>query len=197
MKQVFMSSILIIILYITQAFPQENDIKDAYLDITDAIDSALLTQKGVVELSGIMSYNDMTTEFDNGRYEFREVVQTLQIESGISYFIINDLSIGFLFSYFRQKIGGTITEQTMTGPILKKYFGEDRLRPFVFANYLFLVGDNSDGGELDCGAGVLYHISGNLGISTLLKYGQIFSDHDYIKKQNRIFFGIGLTNFIL
>ena len=88
-------------------------------------------------------------------------------------------------------------EQTFVGPIAKMYFGEDKFRPFILADYLFLVGDNYDGGALDIGAGIFYHVTGNFGFSLFGKYGFISSTNDDIDSQNRVFIGIGISNYIL
>lgn len=77
------------------------------------------------------------------------------------------------------------------------YFGEDNLRPFILAEYLFLVGDNFDGSELDFGAGIFCHVTGNFGFNFFGKYGFIWSSNNDIDTQNRIFIGIGISNFIL
>jgi len=189
--------LVVIIFFCTQIYSQENEVKKVYLGITDAIDSALLTQQGGYEVGGNFSYSDVTTEIEYNNHVYKEVIQILQIDLALSYFVFDNLSFGMLFSYLQQNLDGPTTEQTMVGPVLKKYFGDDRFRPFVFADYLFLTGDNIDGGELDFGAGVLYHIAGNFGISAQLKYGQIFTDFNNIKKQNSLMFGIGIQNFIL
>ncbi|KPL17931.1 MAG: hypothetical protein AMJ92_10270, partial [candidate division Zixibacteria bacterium SM23_81] len=61
----------------------------------------------------------------------------------------------------------------------------------------FLVGDNYDGGVMDLGAGIFYHMTGNFGFSLFGKYGIIWSSTDNIDSQNRILIGIGISNFIL
>ena len=178
---------------------QENDIKKIYTDITTKINSALLTQKSSIEVSGFMSYNYYKTKFDYGETRKQHLVQ---IEPIISYFFIDDLSIGLNFSYQYYKTENDVgndpsaVEQTFFGPIGKYFLGEGDFRPFVFGDYLFLVGDNFEGGELGFGAGIMYHIAGNIGINFQLKYGQIWSNKDNIDSQNTIFVGIGLSNFI-
>jgi hypothetical protein len=87
-------------------------------------------------------------------------------------------------------------EQTFIGPIGKYYFGEGELRPFVFADYLFLTGDDFDGGEFGFGAGIMYHITGNTGLNLQFKYGHIWSNKDNIDSQSGVFIGIGFSNFI-
>ncbi len=198
MRKIFLVSVLILA---TSSFlsAQESDIKKIYTDITTKINSALLTQKSSIEVSGFISYNYYKTKFDYGETRTQHLVQ---IEPIISYFIIDDLSFGLDFSYQYNKteneVGndpGTI-EQTFIGPIGKYYFGKEDFRPFVFADYLFLTGDYFDGGELGFGAGIMYHVAGNLGINLQLKYGQIWSTKNDIESQNTIFVGIGLSNFI-
>ena len=194
--------ILVLVLILTTysvVAAQEDDIKKIYTDITTKINSALLTKKSSIEISGFMSYNYYKTKYN---YNEAKNMHLLQIEPIISYFFIDDLSIGLNLSYQYQKIEyetgddpGT-TEQTFIGPIGKYYFGEEKLRPFIFADYLFLVGDNFDGGELGIGGGILYHFTGNFGINLQIKYGQIWSSKDNIDSQSRILVGIGISNFI-
>ena len=75
--------------------------------------------------------------------------------------------------------------------LLNYYFSE-----IFWEEELFLTGDYFDGGELGFGAGIMYHVAGNLGITLQLKYGQIWSTKNDIESQNTIFVGIGLSNFI-
>ena len=198
-----MKKILIILFLILAGFSslsaQDNDLKKIYTDITTEINSALLTQKSSIELSGFVLYNYDKTKFDDGNTREHHLVQ---VEPVISYFVINDLSFGLNLSYLYEKSENeagnnpATVEQTFVGPIGKYYFGEGEFRPFVFADYLFLTGDNFDGGELGFGAGVMYHISGTTGLNLKIKYGRIWSDKDNIDSQNALFFGIGFSNFI-
>jgi hypothetical protein len=198
MRKMLLVSILIIATF-SLLSAQENNIKKIYTDITTKINSALLTQKSSFEVSGFISYNYYKTKFDYGETRTQHLVQ---IEPIISYFFIDDLSLGLDFSYQYNKteneVGNdpSIIEQTFIGPIGKYYFGEGDFRPFVFADYIFLIGDNFDGGELGFGAGIMYHVAGNIGINLQLKYGQIWSTRNDIDSQNTIFVGIGLSNFI-
>ena len=173
---------------------QEKSIKKIYTDVTDAIHAALLTKRGVDEINGAVFYNRLNTEFEGGDEDVEEQVQA---EAGLSHFFIDNLSFGFLFSYFRQKEEGGVAEQTMVGPIIKKYFGRERFRPYVFTDYLFWIGDRLDGREWDVGVGGLYPISGNVGMTAQVKYGILFENTNCIHKQNRLFVGIGLTHFLL
>jgi len=192
--------IIILVIYTNILYSQEKDIKEIYVDVTSAINSALLTKKNVLELSGSLSYNYLKTEYD---YNESLKEHTIHIEPGLSYFFFDNISFGLLLTYFYQKTdyessnGAISTDQISIGPVAKLYFGEDKFRPFVLADYLFLVGDDFDGGELDLGAGVLYHVTGNFGISIQAKYGLIWSSKDNINNQNRIFVGVGFSNFIL
>ena len=195
---------ILIILFLVLAefsflFAQDTDLKQIYTDITTEINSALLTQKSSIEVSGFLLYNYYKTKFDDGDTREHHLVQ---IEPVISYFFINDLSFGLNLSYQYEKSEneagdnpGTI-EQTFIGPIGKYYFSEGEFRPFVFADYLFLTGDNFDGGELGFGAGLMYHITGSTGLNLQIKYGQIWSNKDNIDNQNAILIGIGFSNFI-
>ena len=198
MRKMFLVSVIILA---TSSFlsAQESDIKKIYTDITTKINSALLTQKSSIEVSGFMSYNYYKTKFDYGEIRKQHLVQ---LEPIISYFFIDDLSFGLNLSYQYNKteneVGndpGTI-EQTFIGPIGKYYFGKEDFRPFVFADYLFLAGDYFEGGEFGFGAGIMYHATGNIGLNLQLKYGQIWSNMDDINSQNTIFVGIGISNFI-
>ena len=192
--------LLMVILITNSVLPaQDDDLKNIYTNFTTKINSALLTKQSSIEISGFISYNYYKT-----KYTYAETKKThfLQIEPIISYFFIDDLSFGLNLSYQYENIEHESsnepkeTEQTFIGPIGKYYFGEDKFRPFILADYLFLVGDNFDGGELGIGAGVVYHISGNMGINIQLKYGQIWSSNNNIDSQNRVLIGIGISNFI-
>jgi hypothetical protein len=76
------------------------------------------------------------------------------------------------------------------------YFGEEKFRPFILADYLFLVGDDYDGGVFDIGGGVFYHVTGNFGLSFFGKYGFMNSSEDAIDSQNRVFIGMGISTFV-
>ena len=195
------SLVLCIILFSSiSLLAQEDDLKGIYTDITTAINSALLTKAGSKEISGFLSFNSFTTKYT---YNEKMTQQIFLIEPVFLYFFIDNIALGLDVSYLNQKTdykssedSGTI-EQTFVGPIAKMYFGEDRLRPFILADYLYLVGDNYDGGVLDIGAGVFYHVTGNFGFSFFGKYGFMSSTKDNIDRQNRVFIGIGISNFIL
>ena len=160
----------------------------------------LLTKAGATEISGFISYTHLSTAFTSAQ---KSTQQILQIEPVFSYFFVDHISLGIDLSYYYQKTdyksyGESATlEQTFVGPIVKMYFGEDNLRPFILAEYLFLVGDNFDGSELDFGAGIFCHVTGNFGFNFFGKYGFIWSSNNDIDTQNRIFIGIGISNFIL
>ena len=181
-------------------FAQEEDLKGIYTDVTTAINSVLLTKSGSIEISGFISYNSFTTKFT---YDEKMTQQIFLIEPVFLYFFVDNISFGLDVSYLLQKTdyesseGSRNIEQTFIGPIAKMYFGEDRLRPFILADYLFLVGDNYNGGVVDIGAGIFYHITGNFGFSLFGKYGIMSSSNNNIDSQNRIFIGIGIANFIL
>lgn len=196
------TSILLCILIFSSIslFAQENDFKEFYTDVTTAINTALLTKSGSLEISGFLSYNSYTTNFT---YDEKMTQQIFLLEPVFLYFFVDNISLGFDVSYLNQKTNykssadSRTIEQTFIGPIAKMYFGEDRFRPFILADYLFLVGDNYDGGVFDLGAGVFYHVTGNFGFSLFGKYGFMSSTNDNIDSQNRVFIGVGITNFIL
>lgn len=181
----------------TSLFAQEENLKDIYKNVTTAINTSLITRSGSVEISGFLSYNKYDTQYNDNE---KITQQVLLIEPAIAYFIINNLSFGLDLSYLNQKTKSSgltqSVKQTSIGPLAKYYIGKKRLRPFIQADYLFLTGDNYEGGELDFGAGILYHVTGNIGLSLFGKYGIISSAKENIDSQNRIFVGIGLANFI-
>jgi len=190
----------ILLIYSIDLFAQEKNLKGVYTDITTAINSALLTKSGSKEISGSFSYNYFSTRYINN---VEMTQQILLIEPAFLYFIVDNISLGLDLSYLNQKTndesseGSKRVEQTFIGPVAKMYFAEEKLRPFILADYLFLVGDNYDGGVLDIGVGIFYHVTGNFGFSLFGKYGIIWSRKDDIDKQNRLFIGVSITNFIL
>jgi len=194
------SSTFLLLVSISCICAQEQDLKEIYTDVTTAINSALLTKKGSAELSGFFSYNYLKTEYE---YSERLTEQIIQVEPGFSYFYFDNISFGFMLSYYYQKTENESYDFSMSndqisiGPLIKYYFGEDRFRPFILTDYLFLTGDDFDGGELDIGGGILYHVTGNFGLSLQIKYGIIWRGNDNFDSQNRIFIGVGFVNFIL
>jgi hypothetical protein len=198
--QILLNSICICIFLSGQLFAQEEDLKEIYKDVTRVINSALLTKSGSKELSGFISYNHSNTIYT---YDAELYQQIIIFEPVFSYFIVDNISLGVDLSYRHQKTeykpSGDLAkiEQTFVGPIAKMYFGDERVRPFVLTDYLFMIGDNFDGGVLDVGAGVFYHASGNFGFSLFGKYGTAWSSRDSIDRQSRVFIGIGINNFIL
>lgn len=193
-------AVLFILLFLNCIYAQDQDLKEIYTKVTTSINSALLTKKGSTELSGFFSFNYLKTKFD---YDESITEQIVQIEPGFSYFYFDNISFGIILSYYYQKIdyestqGARSSDQIFIGPLVKYYFSEDKLRPFVLSDYLVQSGDELKGGEWDIGGGVLYHVTGNFGLSLQLKYGFIWSDIDHIDNQNRIFIGVGFSNFIL
>jgi hypothetical protein len=192
--------ICILLISTINLFAQENDLKGIYKDVTTAINTALLTKSGSKEISGFLAYNYFSTKYT---YNEKMTQQIFLIEPVFSYFFTDNISLGFDLSYLHQKTDYESSEDSRTieqifiGPITKMYFGEDRLRPFILADYLLFVGDNHDGGVLDIGAGIFYHVTGNFGFSLIGKYGFMSSTNVDIDSQNRVFIGVGISNFIL
>ena len=178
-------------------FAQKENLKELYKNVTTAINTSLITKSGSIEISGFLSYNHYDSQFNDNE---KVTQQVLLIEPTISYFLIDNLSLGLDLSYLNQKTKSSgfsqTVKQTAMGPLVKFYMGKKRLKPFILTDYLFLTGDDFKGGELDFGAGILYHVSGNIGLSLFGKYGIISSTNKNIESQNRIFVGIGLANFI-
>jgi len=189
--------IFTLLIAMSSAWAQEKDLKDLYTNFTTSINSILLTQEGSMEMSGFLSYNYLNSEFENGSERTQSIIQ---LEPQFSYFVADNISAGVQLSYSRNQTelqGGDVTfEQTLAGPLLKMYFGEKEIRPFIFTDFLFLSGD-SDGSEADFGAGIFYHVSGNFGLNLFGKYGILWQNNNMIESQQRIFIGIGFTNFIL
>ena len=186
------SAVLFIMLILSGSLSaQDKDLKKIYTDVTREINSALLTRSGSMEISGSLSYSSFTTDYTDDEQLTQQI---FLLEPVVSYFFVDNISLGIDVSYLNQKTeykssGSALrTEQTFIGPIAKMYFGEDRFRPFILADYLFLVGDSYDGGVLDLGAGVFYHVTGNFGFS-LSNSVHVQSDEGFI--------GIGISNFIL
>jgi hypothetical protein len=192
--------LFLLLLFSLNVLAQEKDLKDIYTNLTTAINSALLTRAGAMEISGALSYNYFSTQYTHAEKSGQYIVQ---VEPAFSYFFVDNISLGINVSYLYQKTEyetadiSTTIEQTFIGPIAKMYFGKEEFRPFILADYLFLSGDNYSGGELDFGAGIFYHLTGNFGFSLLAKYGFIWSDKENIDSQRRLFIGIGISNFIL
>jgi hypothetical protein len=199
-----MKAIKILVLFIlfssSNGFAQEKDLKKIYTEVTTAINSALLTKTTAMEISGFLLYNNFSTQYT---YSEKMTQHIAQIEPVFSYFFFDNISLGIDLTYLYQETNfesskeSATLEQTFIGPTGKMYFGDEKFRPFIVADFLFLIGDNYDGSEMDLGAGLFYHIAGNFGISLIGKYGIIWSNNDKVDNQNRIFIGIGLSNFIL
>jgi len=192
--------ILMLLLTATQTFAQDKDLKGIYKDVTTAINSALLTRSGAMELSGNASFNYYSTKYTSGAKMSQYIIR---VEPAFLYFMFDNIAIGVDLSYSQDKTAyeesnhSQIIEQTFIGPVAKMYFGDERYRPFIQADYLFLTGDYFDGGTAELGAGLFYHVTGNFGFSLMGKYGYIFSDNPNIDRQTRVFIGIGITSFIL
>jgi hypothetical protein len=197
--------IFLIFILSLYAFAKDEDLKTIYRTVTNSINSAILTKKGNWELSGSGFFNKIQTRYKN--YMDMDV-KTVHAEPAVSYFIIDDLCLGLCLSYDYEKINWQRTgqklvqtaemktEQKMVGVIGKKYFGSERWRPFIFADYLFHTGYIYKGSELNAGAGLLYHLAGSFGITADVKYGFFQSRDDDIEKRNRYYIGIGIVNFI-
>ena len=191
---------MIIFLFLLPAFifAQDETLKDIYKDVTTAVNSALLTRAGALEISGFASYNYYNTEYSDNE----SITQNIfLIEPLVAYFVADNLALGVDLSYLYDYTIFSSREisytQTYVGPLIKFYFGDKRFRPFVTADYLFLIGNSYDGGEFDLGGGVLYHLAGNIGINLFAKYGIIRTGRDDINTKNRVFIGIGVSGFII
>lgn len=179
-------------------FAQEGTLKGFYKDVTTAINSALLTRSGALEISGFVSYNYEKAEYT---YNTQSTKHFLQIEPVIGYFVADNIALGLDLNYAYQKSrfnSQTISNsQTYAGPFAKLYFGDERFRPFVMTSYLVLAGDMYDGGQADFGGGVLYHLGGNIALNFFAKYGIIWYDSKTLDNKSHIFMGIGISGFIL
>jgi len=82
------------------SFGQGNSLKDFYTGITTKINSALLTRRSSVELSGFVSYQYYRTEFEQGPAVKQHF---LQLEPALSYFLINNLSLGVEYPHHYAK----------------------------------------------------------------------------------------------
>ncbi len=199
MRKLFLFFLFMLVNSYSLSYSQEREIKKFYTDLTTKINSALLTQKSTVEVSGFTSFNFYRTKFNDGTTLKQHLVQ---IEPMISYFIINDLSLGVDFSYHYETIENKSeenprsTEQMFLGPVGKFYFGDEKIRPFVFSDFQLLIGDHFEGKELSMGAGIMVHVTGNIGLNLQVKYANIWSKKDDIDQQNRIFIGLGISNYI-
>jgi len=194
------SCVLAVVLAVRSfSFAQENSLKDIYTDITTKINSALLTRRSSIEMSGFVSYHYDRTIFEHGAAVEQHL---LQVEPMLSYFLIHDLSLGVDYSYHYTKNvqepgnSSVITQQSFLGPMIQYYFCDRRWRPFLFTHVLFQSGDAYDGGELGVGGGILFHVSGNIGLKLRIKYGHVWSSRNEIEKQNTVFTGIGLSSFL-
>ncbi len=178
---------------------QDKNLQDIYSEITTKINSALLTRQSAWEVSGFSSFNYCKTGYKEGE-TLRQF--TLHIEPVLAYFIVDDLALGMNLLYAYDKTerdsgnDAAALQQTFIGPIAKYYFGDDNVRPFLLSDYLFGMGDQFEGRELGAGAGIMFHISGNLGLNLQAKYSFIWSDDKTIDHQSKIMAGIGLSNYI-
>jgi hypothetical protein len=167
-----------------RGFAQKSELKKAYTDITNAIHSSLLTHRGADEIQGFFSFNRLNTKQPDGSTAANTVFQA---EPAFSHFFFNGVSLGCMASYFRQTTDGRTFQQTAAGPVVKAYIGKKRIRPFLITDYLVLSGDDLDGGVWDFGAGLLFHVSGNMGIAVQGKYGLIFPKDDSVDRPDRLF----------
>ncbi|MCB0284843.1 MAG: hypothetical protein H6627_00680 [Calditrichae bacterium] len=192
--------LLLLMLLPVFGFAQEETLKGFYKDVTTAINSALLTRAGSIEISGLAAYNYEKTKYN---YNAESINHLLQIEPVVGYFFFDNIALGLDLNYTYQKskfsaISRSFSNsQTYAGPFAKLYFGDERFRPFVLASYLVLTGDIYDGGQADLGGGVLYHLDGNIALNFFAKYGLIWNDNTTVDSKSHIFMGLGLSGFIL
>jgi hypothetical protein len=175
------------------ALAKDEDLKSIYSTITNSINSAILTKKSNWEVSGSAFFNKVQTTFKD---EQEGGVRTAHAELALSYFVINNLCFGLCGAYDYDHLSNQTIEQKMAGVIGKKYFGSKRWRPFIVTDYLYHTGDDFKGGELNAGAGLLYHIAGSFAVTADVKYGLFQAQNENIEKRNRYYIGIGIVNFI-
>ena len=188
------------VIFVFQAYAGNKDLRHAYTSITNTINSAILTRRGSNEISGSASFQSLKTEYESGT---NTTERLFNADLGYGRFIVNNLSLGFLVSIRNQSVTDDLSnqkesvDQVWVGPSLKKYFGNDKVRPYLSAEYLFLRGDLFDGGEADLGLGLLVHASGNMGVTMQAKYGISPSGSESIHSRNRLLFSVGMVHFIL
>jgi len=212
---------------------EEKNLKDIYTAITNKVNSAMLTHRGADEIFGSAAYQEFKEKYGypGWYYEYplpaRSIQQRLDVDLGYSHFFFNNLSLGLLLSLKYKRYSEVLerwspnaaeewyrhsSDETWLGPIVKKIFGHDRIRPFVFVQYLFAWDDELNHREVDFGMGLLVHVSGNLGITMKAQYGILSSNGHVIpenyysrfmgsgytvENQTRLVFSIGLSHFIL
>ena len=95
-KALFKLLIFLFLLSSINLYAQEKDLKKLYTDFTTAINSVLLTKQGVIEISGFLSYYYFNTEYKDGT---KAITDITQLEPQISYFVIDNLSVGLILSH--------------------------------------------------------------------------------------------------
>ncbi len=196
--------ILFLSVFVFQAHAEDNtgkkDLKDIYTAITNKVNSAMLTRRGSNEIEGSASFQSVRTEYDKG---LKITERLLNADFGYGRFVFNNLSLGILLSVRNQSVTNEITDvkkstnQIWIGPSLKKYFGRDKVRPFVSAQYLLLRGDIFEGGEADLGAGLMIHVAGNMGLILQARYGFLTTDDETVNSRNRLLLAAGMIHFTL
>jgi hypothetical protein len=199
--------ILFITLCSVSQLNAQETLKQVFTDIQQAVNTALLTRKGTKMISGSVFYNSSKTAYNSkspGNLEYTITEKSFSATPAFSYFIANNFSLGLAINYTSNEIEsklpveilGTKTKQLGFGPVITKFFGKNRTRPFLSLDALYLKGDIIDGKRIDIGAGFIYHISNNIGIGPLATYGLIFPDDESIDSSSNIYIGIGISNFI-
>ncbi len=186
--------------FVQNTLAQKRDLKDLYTNITTAVNSALLTQKGSVEIRGSMYYDRLQTRYKEGPEFIDEIIQ---VKPAAYYMMFDNVGLGGLLCYSRnttQITGGsdkTVSTQTAIGPSLKKYFRKDSWRPFATLGYLAHLGDQREGREFDLGIGIMFHLQSTTALSLEVNYGFIRPSEQAVDSRSRILVGIGLSSFML
>ncbi|MEL6823693.1 MAG: hypothetical protein AAFP70_18195, partial [Calditrichota bacterium] len=130
---------------------------------------------------------------------FREIIWV--VSPGISYFLVDNFSIGLELDYKYEDFDygfdfNGVFERYSVGSTLTKYWRNDRIRPYINLGYQYYFSTSSNKSQYTGEIGMLFLLNNGLGITGSVKYFENdLADNTYYKNSRWVLAGIGLQHF--
>ncbi|WP_439183889.1 outer membrane beta-barrel protein [Carboxylicivirga taeanensis] len=148
------------------------------------------TEKGKVVFSGAsdLSFSSMKyqQEYDGEDMGDDSKMNTFNIKPSVSYFVIDNLSLGLALDFESQKVEDYKETSFMVGPMVRYYFGTSNIKPFIQGDVMFGSYKEDDDGwdskkklsAWDLGAGVAIFVNDFISVDLGLGYVSLTATDD-------------------
>jgi outer membrane protein len=163
-----------------------------------------------VSINGTVNFSKEKLTTDDDLNPFYKNT-TISLNPQVGYFIIDNFSIGLLFSYryhsYEDEDYEYSTEVLGVGPVIRYYLVSDKFSPFTTIGYTYATvfddNDESDYGSniWSIGLGLDYFVSSSIAVEGIISYfiaynESSFQDITYKSETNTFGIGIGLNLFL-